>query len=335
MLIWCSPINFTPTTLNFDISHYFCTKDEQSKKSNYLWKYRRFAFWIFWIILPLKYPLSVKTTDFDPISLNFNIANYLCTKDERSKNHIILENIADTSFESLGLNHPQNIRYPQKPSILPQRPSVSTYLIILLVLRTSGIKSRTSSGNIAVTCFESLWLYHSQLTTFNFDESYYSRTTDEQSNKSNYLGKYRRYAFWIFGIISPPKCPVCAETTNLPQRRLISSRSYYSRTTDEQSDKSNYLGKYRRYAFWIFGIISPLKSALSVETTNFSPTILNFDIPHYFCKKDERSKKSNYVGKYRRYAFWIFETILPLKYPLSVKPTDFAPTSLNFSIANY
>ena len=152
--------NFAPTTLNFDISNYVFTKDERSKKSNYLGKYRRYAFWVFGIILPLKYSLSVKTTDFAPTSLNFNIANYLCTKDERSKNHVILENIADTNFQSLGLYHPQNIRYPQKPAILPQKPSISTYLIMLLVLRTSGVKNRIISENITDKRFESWRLYH-------------------------------------------------------------------------------------------------------------------------------------------------------------------------------
>ena len=169
------------------------------------------------------------------------------------------------------------------------------------------------------------WNDQFSLTTFNFDESYYSRTTDQPSNKSNHLGKYRQYATWIFGIISPLKCPLSAETTNFSPKIHNFYIFYNFWTKDERSKKSNYLGKYRRYAFWVFGIILPLKYPLSVKTINFAPTTLNFDIPNHLCTKDERRKKSNYLGKYHRYEFWIFGIISPPKYPLSAQSIIFAP----------
>ena len=107
---------------------------------------------------------------------------------------------------------------------------------------------------------------------------------------------------------------------NNPSFRYI---SYYSScTTDERIKDSNNLEKYHRYAFWIFRIISPPQCPLSVETTNFAPTTLNFDISNYVSTKDERSKKSNYLGTYRRYEFWIFWIISAPKYPLSAETTN-------------
>ena len=264
------------------------------KKSNYLEKYHRYAFWISGIISPPKYPLSAEIINFAPTTLNADISNYSsCTTDERSTKSNYLGKYHRYAFWIFG-------------SISPLKCPLSV-----------------GTTNLAPT-------------TLHFDISNYSScTTDERGKNSNKLEKYHRYAFWIFGIISPPQCPLSVETTNFAPTTLNFDESYCSRTTDEHSNKSNYLGKYHRYAFWIFGIISPLKCPLSVETTNFSPTIRNFGIPHYFCTKDERSKKSNYLGKYRRYAFCVFGIILPLKYPLSVKTTDFAPPSLNFNIAKY
>ena len=194
--------------------------------SNYLRKYRRYAFRILGIILPLKCPLSLKTTNFASTTFHFDICNYS------------------------------------------------------------------------------------------------SRCTDKKHKKSYYLGKYHRFAFWIFGIISPAKCPLSIETTNFVPTTLNFDISNYFCTKDERSKKSNYLGKYRRSAFWIFGIISHLKCPLSVETINFAPTTLNFDIPNHFCIKDERSKESNFLGKYRRYAFWIFGIISPVQFPLSAETTN-------------
>ena len=212
----------------------------------------------------------------------------------------------------------------------------------------SGVKNRIISINITDTRFESLGLWPPNYplsaetinftpTTLNFHISHYSScTTDERSKKSNYLGKYERFAFWIFGIISPPKCPLSVETIIFAPTTLnFDIPDYSSCTTDERSKNSNNLEWYHRYAFLIFRITSSPQCPLSVETTNFAPTTLMIDISNYFCTKDERSKKSIYLGKYRRYAFWVFGIILPLKYPLSVKTTDFAPTRLNFNIANY
>ena len=158
---------------------------------------------------------------------------------------------------------------------------------------------------------------------FNFDIPNHFCTKDERSKKSNYLEIYHRYAFWIFGSISPMKCPLSVGTTNLATRTLYFDVSNYSPcTTVERSKNSNNLKKYHRYAFWIFGIISPPQCQLSVETTNFAPTTLSFDISNYVYSNDKRRKKSNYLGKYRRYAVWIYGIISPPKCPLSAETTN-------------
>ena len=70
------------------------------------------------------------STDRKPLISTYLIISVLKTKAVKSR--IISGNIADTRFESLGLYHAQNIRYLQKPSVLPQQPLISTYLMILL-----------------------------------------------------------------------------------------------------------------------------------------------------------------------------------------------------------
>ena len=200
------------------------------------------------------------------------------------------------------------------------------------VLRTSGVKNLIISEIITDTRFKTT---HFAWTTLNFDIPYRFCTKDEQSQKLNDLGKPCRNAFWIFGIILTPKCPLSVETTNFSSTSLNFDISNYSFTKYERCKKSNYRGKHRRYASWILGIISPLECLLSVETTNFTSTTLNFDIPDYFCTKDERSENQNYLGKYRRYAFWIIRSISPPECWLCVETTNFAPTTLNFDIPNH
>ena len=287
-------IDFAPTSINLDISNYSsCTTDEWSKKYNYLGKYHRRAFWIFGIISPPKCPLSVETINFAPTTLNFDIPNHFCTKDERSKKSNYLGKYHRYEFWIFGIISP------------PKFP---------LSVGTTNLAPKT----------------------LHFDISNHSScTTDERGKKSNNLEKYHRYAFWIFGIILPPQCPLSVETTNFAPTTLNFDESYCSRITDERSKNSNTLEKYHRYAFWIFRIISPAQFPLSIQTTDFAPTTLNFDISNYFCTKNERSKKSNHLGKYHRYEFWIFGSISPLKCPLSVGTTNLAPTTLHFDISNY
>ena len=98
------------------------------------------------------------STDRKHLISTYLIISVLKTKAVKSR--IISGSIADTRFESLGLYHAQNIRYLQKPSVLPQQPLISTYLMILLVLRTSGVKNGIISDNITDTRFESSGLYH-------------------------------------------------------------------------------------------------------------------------------------------------------------------------------
>ena len=339
--------NFYPTTLNFDIRNYFCTKDERSKKSNYLGKYCRYAFSVFRIILPLKYPLSVKKTDFAPTTRSFNIANYLCTKDKRSKRSYYLGKYRRGEFWIFEII--STPKYPLSAETINFALTTLNFDISNYSSCTTDERSKKSNylGNYHRYAFRILGIIlppegalsvettNFASTTLDSDILYRFCTKDEQSKKLNDLGKFRRYALWIYGVILTPKCPLSVETTNFASTTLNFDISNYFCTKEEHSKKSNYLGKYRRCAFWIFGIISPPKWLLSVETINFVPITIHFEIPYYFFTKDERCKKSNFLGKHRRYAFWIFGIISPLECSLPVETTNFAPTTLNFDIPDY
>ena len=53
--------------------------------------------------------------------------------------------------------------------------------------------------------------------------------------KFNYLRKYRRYAFWIFRIISSLESPLPVENTIFPQQLLISEYVIFSKDWRQKS----------------------------------------------------------------------------------------------------